>query len=88
MSTPVKTITFNTGRKYTAAGQVIIATLHDDRVVTFFDHSRSIDGEFYLNAGYDLCQSEVLHWYDSGNYKSTRRSWHDGMQQGGCNTRK
>lgn len=33
-----RTIEFNTGRKYTAEGQIIRATLHPDRVVTFFDH--------------------------------------------------
>jgi hypothetical protein len=37
-------ITFNTGRQYTALGQVITAELLDDRVL-FKDHSRLICGE-------------------------------------------
>ena len=35
-----KTIQFNTKRLYTASGQRIIATLHDDNVVTFHDVDR------------------------------------------------
>jgi hypothetical protein len=38
----METISFNTGRRYTAEGQFIVATLHDDKVVTFFDHSRGV----------------------------------------------
>ena len=47
----MNTIRFNTGRKYTAAGQRIVATYRphneaDDEsgTVTFFDHDRMVDG--------------------------------------------
>jgi hypothetical protein len=83
----MKTIEFNTGRKYTAEGQFIKATLHDDGVVTFFDHSRGVDGQFKLMQYCDFNQTEVMHWYDSGMAHGTQRSWTDGMMRGGCNTR-
>jgi hypothetical protein len=82
----MKTITFNTGRKYTAEGQVIVATLHDDGVVTFMDHSRGIDGEFKLGEG-RFDSAKVLFNYDRNLATSTRRSWADGMLRGGCNAR-
>ena len=82
-----KTIEFNTGRKYTAEGQFIKATLHDDGVVTFFDHSRAVDGEFKLGLHCTFDKTEVMHWYDSGNASGTQRSWSDGMLRGGCNAR-
>jgi hypothetical protein len=81
------TIEFNTGRKYSAQGQIIKATLHDDGVVTFFDHSRGVDGEFKLGKHCSFNQAEVMQWYDSGTAGSSSRSWADGMQRGGCNTR-
>jgi hypothetical protein len=83
----MKTIEFNTGRKYTANGQFIKATLHDDGVVTFFDHGRMIDGEFKLGQHCQFNQTEVMHWYDSNMAKGTARSWADGMLRGGCNAR-
>lgn len=83
----MKTIEFNTGRKYTAEGQVVRATLHDDGVVTFMDHSRLIDGEFVVDPGCELIKNAVMRHYDSGNYRSTKRSRDDGMLKGGCNTR-
>ena len=82
-----QTIQSNTGRKYTAQGQVIVATLHDDGVVTFMDHSRGVDGEFRLGKRCTFNQTEVMHWYDSGMATNTRRSWSDGMLKGGCNAR-
>jgi hypothetical protein len=83
----MKTIEFNTGRPYTKEGQFIIATLHDDGVVTFMDHSRGVDGEFKLGLHCSFNQTEVMHWYDSGQAHNTSRSWMDGMVRGGCNTR-
>lgn len=80
----MKTITFNTGRKYTANGQRITATLHADRVVTFHDHDRMIDGEFKL-CGDRFDQAVVLHAYDRNIASNTRRSWVDAFQVGGCN---
>lgn len=82
----MQTIRFNTGRLYTAKGQVVVATLHDDGVVTFFDHSRTVDGEFKLGIHCSFNQIEVMHWYDSGMANGTARSWADGMLKGGCNT--
>jgi len=83
----MKTISFNTGRKYTAEGQFIKATLHDDGIVTFFDHSRGVDGYFELGASRIFDQSEIMRRYDGGNANGTGRSWADGMLRGGCNTR-
>lgn len=84
----MKTIEFNTGRKYTAEGQVIKATMHDDGVVTFMDHGRYIDGEFGLiTPAQELTQGLVMSMYDNGTYKGTSRSSRDGMFKGGCNTR-
>ena len=82
----MKTIEFNTGRMYTVEGQIIKATLHDDGVVTFMDHGRGIDGQFTLGKHCSFNQVEVMHWYDNGVARSTKRSWADGMQRGGCNT--
>lgn len=90
-----KTIHFNTGRKYTANGQRITATLHDDGVVTFFDHDRSVDGEYNLAAltgasGEDLelfhNQGAVMGEYDGMRAPNTQRSWQDGMMRGGVNS--
>lgn len=77
---------FNTGRKYTAHGQRITATLHDDGVVTFHDHDRMVDGEFPLGQHCQFNQTEVMHWYDSGTAQGTKRSWVDAFQKGGCNS--
>ncbi len=79
-----KTIQFNTGRKYTAQGQIIKATLHDDGVVTFMDHSRGVDGEFKL-CGDRFDQAVVMHAYDHNIAKGTLRSHQDGMYRGACN---
>jgi hypothetical protein len=83
----MKTIEFNTGRLYTAEGQFIKATLHDDGVVTFMDHSRGVDGEFIPTPGIPFDQQLVMYWYDSGEARNSQRSWSDGMMRGGCNTR-
>ena len=83
----MKTISFNTGRRYTSKGQFVVATLHEDGVVTFFDHSRSVDGEFLL-CGDRFDQEVVMHAYDRYIAKGTARSWADGMLSGGCNTRR
>lgn len=84
----MKTITFNTGRKYTNEGQVITATLHGDGVVTFMDHSRMIDGEFGpITPAQELTENLVMAMYDNGTYCPTARSSRDGMCAGGCNTR-
>jgi hypothetical protein len=84
----MKTIEFNTGRKYTAEGQFVKATLHDDGIVTFMDLSRNVDGEFRLGLHCTFNQTEVMHWYDSGMARGTQRSWADGMLRDGVNTLK
>jgi hypothetical protein len=84
----VKTIEFNTGRKYTAEGQFIKATLHDDGVVTFMDHSRGVDGEFVPAPGVPFNQATVMTMYDNYQAPGTARSWStDGMMRDGCNAR-
>jgi hypothetical protein len=83
----MKTIEFNTGRKYTAEGQVVRATLHDDGVITFMDHSRMIDGEFKNLGNTEFGPRMVMDMYDAGTYRSSKRSRDDGMLRGGCNTR-
>ena len=100
MKTAVTTIQFNTGRKYTAEGQIITATLYSDGAVTFMDHSRMIDGEFsnqdsgllslpeYRLGGWELhLRGAVVSAYDKGKHESTKRSRADGMMKGGRNTR-
>ena len=81
----MKTIHFNTGRKYTANGQRISATLHDDGQVTFYDHDRGIYGEFALgdrpfNAAY------VMSAYDHGGYGRGALPAADAMMVGGVNS--
>ena len=81
---PSKTLRFNTGRLYTANGQRIVATLHDDGVVTFHDHDRMITGEI---DGCGFAQTEIMRAYDSGQYLASGRAWSDGMMAGGCNAK-
>lgn len=91
MSHVIKTIAFNTGRKYTNDGQIIVASLYSDDTVTFMDHSRHIDGEFNLPTGSKFCAGMVMRAYDgtgdgSMQYLSSFKSSTDGMQSQGCNT--
>lgn len=84
------TTTWNTGRKYTARGQVIVATLHEDGVITFADHCRMIYGEIAASQFHtaDSIQRHVMRAYDNGAYSWTKRADRDGMHRGGCNTEK
>jgi hypothetical protein len=76
MSTITKTHQFNTGRGYTAQGQIIIVVLWDDGVVTFDDISRGIKGQikflYELREDHAVREWEVEHFvmqhYDSGLY--------------------
>jgi len=81
-----KTIHFNTGRQYTANGQRVTATLHDDGAVTFYDHDRIVYGEFKLPLHCSFDQTEVMHWYDANQTRNTTRAYQDGLQHGGCNS--
>ena len=69
-------IQFNTGRKYTAAGQRIVAIRHDDNVVTFMDHDRMIGGEFVTTLPTDvpLTESCVMRFYDNNKYRMSSRA--------------
>ena len=82
-----KTISFNTGRRYTSEGQLVVATLHDDGVVTFMDHSRLVSGEFALAPYVVFDQATVMSYYDDLAYEEGPRSWRDGMSREGCNRR-
>jgi hypothetical protein len=82
-----KTIHFNTNRKYTANGQRITATLHDDGVVTFFDHDRMVDGEFSLPSDVPFNRITIMNAYDRYEAPNTARSWQDGLMRGGCNSK-
>lgn len=83
-----KTIHFNTGRKYTANGQRITATLHDDGVVTFFDHDRMVHGELIHNVPEHLFSERVIMGaYDNMKTTNSSRAWNDGMSRGGCNSK-
>lgn len=82
----MKTIHFNTGRMYTRHGQRITATLHDDGVVTFYDHDRMIDGEYRLLDDV-FGPSNVRRMYDGGSALGSSRSHLDAFQIGGCNSK-
>jgi len=82
----MKTITFNTGRSYGPNGQPIVATLHDDNVVTFFDHARKVDGYFVLQDFDEFNAKTVQHYYDRGLCKNDSRSFSDGMSRTGVNS--
>lgn len=64
---------FNTGRKYTAQGQRIVAVLHDDGVVSFNDHDRMIWGEYRPTMPEQFSKEQVLRFYDSGKYHMSSR---------------
>lgn len=81
----MKTIYFNTGRQYTAAGQRIIATLHDDGQVTFHDIDRCITGEYTEVIPEFFGRQNVMAAYDQGTWSGSKRAWEDGMLRGGCN---
>lgn len=67
---------FNTGRKYTAQGQRIVAVLHEDGVVSFNDHARMIWGEYkshHPNPIEAFTREIVLMMYDAGKYHMSSR---------------
>ena len=81
----MKTIFFNTGAQYTANGQRITATLHDDGVVTFHDHDRMVTGEFECKDAALFTQGGVLAMYLHNKAPQSRRSHADAFYVGGCN---
>src|SRR5262245_26411080 len=79
-------IQFNTGRKYTADGQRIVATRRDDGTVTFHDIDRLITGELRCKATEaEFTKENVLSEYDRLQYDNTSRAWEDGMTRNGGN---
>ncbi len=86
----MQTITWNTGRKYTARGQIIVATLHADGAITFADHSRMIYGEIAASDFHtpESIQRHTMRAYDNGEYSNSTRATADGMFRGGCNVEK
>ena len=84
----MKTIQFNTGRRYTVHGQRIVATRHDDGVVTFHDIDRMITGQFRVAVTEaEFTRANVLSEYDRSLYDNTTRAWSDGMARGGVNSK-
>ena len=81
-----RTIHFNTGRLYTAFGQRITATLHDDGVVTFMDHDRGVCGEYDELSPERFGRASVMAAYDSCYRNSTTRSMQAGMYPGSVNS--
>lgn len=81
------TIHFKTGRSYSAHGQRITATLHDDGAVTFWDHDRHCYGEFQLPSQCHFDRAVVMSHYDAGAIKTTKRAWENGMQTDGPNAK-
>jgi hypothetical protein len=61
-------IEFNTGRKYAANGQPIVAVRFGETVI-FKDEARLIVGTFELPAGQPLTQSAVMRAYDNYSYR-------------------
>ena len=71
----VTKIQFNTGRKYTASGQRIVAILWSDGIGTFMDHDRLIAGEFvYTSDSALFTKTNVLARYDNNKYQISCRA--------------
>ena len=85
----MNTIRFNTGRKYTAAGQRIVATLHDEAKTKVASPS-GITTEWSTASSHWVTSTPSVPPLCSGAtitaHKGTNRAWADGMQRGGCNT--
>jgi len=64
----MKTIHFNTKRRYTVHGQRITAILVDD-MVTFKDHDRLIIGQFKCSFPELFDRAYVMERYDAGAYE-------------------
>ena len=74
------TIAFNTGNPYGQHGQIIVATLYDDETITFRDHTRMVDGQFFTTAlpTAEAVMQAVTQGYVRGSeYASAERSWED-----------
>jgi hypothetical protein len=75
--------TWNTGRKYTANGQVMRAK-QDGNTILFADDSRMVDGEMeitesqrkiIMRGSMTYFKEYVMGRYDRGEYKCSHESW-------------
>jgi len=68
---------FNTGRQYTAEGQVITAEVKGKHIL-FFDHSRMIAGAVPLLTTREMSRFELsgllMYNYDRGNYSPSEQA--------------
>lgn len=82
----MKAIKFNTGRQYTAEGQVIVAYQVDQPekapgsdfdwiTVRFIDISRMVSGEIVIPS---LTEKDVMNSYDGGHYRNV---WIDDQEK-------
>ena len=63
----MKTLSFNTGRSYSSAGQPIVAAQNEDGVTFFYDRGCMIEGWITRRLGV-LTPEAILLNYDAGNY--------------------
>ena len=72
-------VTWNTGRKYTAAGQIIVARVQADGSILFADTSRGVDGLIEKPSikidSEAMLKIVVMRAYDSHQYRSSQGSW-------------
>jgi hypothetical protein len=70
---------WNTGRKYTSAGQVIKARVMADGSILFADMSRGVDGVIAKPPvkirSEAALKAVVMRAYDSNAYRSSEGSW-------------
>jgi hypothetical protein len=72
-------VQWNTGRKYTAAGQIIKARVQADGSILFVDISRQVDGliekpSIQIDSEQTL-KLIVMRAYDSYQFRSSEGSW-------------
>lgn len=92
---PLLSVAWQTGRPFSVEGQIIVATLRSDGTMTFFDHTRQVDGECLTripegqagNTGPMVLIRQIENAYFGAArlYRTTKRSWEDGMSNGGVN---
>lgn len=74
------TIAFNTGNPYGQHGQIIVATLYEDEIITFRDHTRMVDGQCFTTAppiAQAVMQAVTQGYVRGSEYAPTERSWMD-----------
>jgi hypothetical protein len=72
-------VQWNTGRKYTAAGQIIKARTQPDGSILFVDLSRQVDGMIDKPSveidSEEALKAVVMHAYDRYQFRSSEGSW-------------